>query len=581
MFKSIVSKNIPPLSIAAIIVYATIMLCACLLSKDFNLKHSNGVILIAVTSALSSTLYHDKKKYWLQFSTLLLAVASIFLIKRFVGEPIELAAAKNYINFFASLINLSLLISSLLQGQRLGCSLRFLLSLILLLTPLLFWCYYCSSGAFFGAASYLAIWQTNLQEICEYLSDNFSWASLCLLIAFLLLPAWLARKSLQLRRPLPTLLLVFCLLCSLLTCVKYRHNILTQIPQTAAQTIKQYEAFAAARAERKHNAEQLLQSASANTAVTGTFVLVIGESQSREHMSAYGYSRQTTPWLSSLAKQPNLLLFTNAYSCHTHTVPTLLYALTAKNQYNSLPVKNAFSILEAAEAAGYETIWLSNQVKLGSWDTPITSIAAEANQQHWLNCNLGNTTETNFYDGKLVQQLKQVQLKDKTLIVLHLMGNHGAYAHRYPDSFAKYQGADKTINHYDNSMLYNDHVMQCVYEEVKQLPNFQGLVYVADHADAVDKGLAHDASSFDPLMTHIPLYMYLSDAYISQNQPKYQQLLQHTTAPFSNDLLFNLLLGLMNINCADIYEAENDITSASYDSDPARFRTLYGKRQLE
>ena len=55
--------------------------------------------------------------------------------------------------------------------------------------------------------------------------------------------------------------------------------------------------------------------------------------------------------------------------------------MTAKNQYNNIAVKNAVSVLEVAEAAGFETVWLSNQVKYSAWDTPVTSIASEANQQ--------------------------------------------------------------------------------------------------------------------------------------------------------------------------------------------------------
>lgn len=51
-------------------------------------------------------------------------------------------------------------------------------------------------------------------------------------------------------------------------------------------------------------------------------------------MHAYGYQRETTPWLDQALKKPENLLFTRAYSNHTHTVPVLTYALTERNQYN-------------------------------------------------------------------------------------------------------------------------------------------------------------------------------------------------------------------------------------------------------
>ena len=55
----------------------------------------------------------------------------------------------------------------------------------------------------------------------------------------------------------------------------------------------------------------------------GVYVLVIGESQSKGHMSAYGYHRPTTPCFNQSKTSMALLLFDNAYSCHSHTVPVL------------------------------------------------------------------------------------------------------------------------------------------------------------------------------------------------------------------------------------------------------------------
>ena len=103
----------------------------------------------------------------------------------------------------------------------------------------------------------------------------------------------------------------------------------------------------------------------------GVFVLVIGESETRNHMQVYGYDRETTPWLQDQRENRENITFSNAYSNHTHTVPVLTYALSENNQYNEIALQDAYSIVEAANAAGYETYWLSNQRKLGAWDTPV------------------------------------------------------------------------------------------------------------------------------------------------------------------------------------------------------------------
>lgn len=62
----------------------------------------------------------------------------------------------------------------------------------------------------------------------------------------------------------------------------------------------------------------------------GIYILVIGESETRDHMHAYGYSRETTPWLDSMVSKSGTILFQHAYSNHTHTVPALTYALSEK-----------------------------------------------------------------------------------------------------------------------------------------------------------------------------------------------------------------------------------------------------------
>lgn len=278
------------------------------------------------------------------------------------------------------------------------------------------------------------------------------------------------------------------------------------------------------------------------------------------------------------------MLFEKAYSCYIQTVGVLTYALTAKNQYNDLDYKNAITLLEAAEAAGFTTVWLSNQSHYSPFDTPNTVIAAEAEQQYWLNGSVGKNwveaTRTNFFDGALVDKLTHIKLTDKMLIVVHLMGNHLAYNERYPKNFAVYKG-NNSLDSYDNSILYNDYVMERLFNRVKDLPGFQGLIYCADHAEAVREGSGHDATKYVPAMIRIPMYMYFSDSYIQNNKDKFTLLQQAQRKYFTNDLLFNVVISVMGIKLEGFYEPQNDLAGAAYDGDRERFRTLHGEKRLE
>lgn len=578
MFSSALKKEIRTIVITSVIVYCILMLFACGISGDYTLRHSNGIILSAVGIALASRVYIERKVYFCQISLLFLLANSIFLIKLVLGNFIGLSSVKNYANFSIALLNLALLLPMLFEKHVILSVLRFIFLAVILLPVFVILGYYSVTSTVFAPDTLLAIAQTNIQEAIEYAKDNFSCKTIFLIILTNAFVFFVAIKNTQkiLWNKYNLFLVLFCITACLVGVYKYRDNIITDIPKQASKTLAQYKNFSKERTDRKDNMSKLLLS---HKPEAGVYVLVIGESQNRAHMQAYNYHRATTPWLDSMKNDKNMLLFTKAYSCHTHTVPTLLYALTAKNQYNNIAVKNAVSVLEVAEAAGFETVWLSNQVKYSAWDTPVTSIASEANQQKWINSTLGESTNTDYFDGKLIEELEKIKITDKMLIVMHLMGNHGSYEQRYPKAFEKYDGKN-TIDKYDNSIIYNDYVMSQVYKRARKIPNFKGLVYCSDHADAIDKNLSHDAAQFDFDMTHIPLYIYLSDSYIQNNSAKYKSLEKQKNKLFTNDLLFNLMLGVLGINLNNIYEPNNDPTADTFDNNKERFKTLYGKKYI-
>ena len=578
MFSSALKKEIRTIVITSVIVYCILMLFACGISGDYTLKHSNGIILSAVGIALASRVYIERKVYFCQISLLFLLANSIFLIKLVLGNFIGLSSVKNYANFSIALLNLALLLPMLFEKHVIRSVLRFIFLAVILLPVFVILGYYSVTSTVFAPDTLLAIAQTNIQEAIEYAKDNFSCKTIFLIILTNAFVFFVAIKNTQkiLWNKYNLFLVLFCITACLVGVYKYRDNIITDIPKQASKTLAQYKNFSKERTDRKDNMSKLLLS---HKPEAGVYVLVIGESQNRAHMQAYNYHRATTPWLDSMKNDKNMLLFTKAYSCHTHTVPTLLYALTAKNQYNNIAVKNAVSVLEVAEAAGFETVWLSNQVKYSAWDTPVTSIASEANKQKWINSTLGESTNTDYFDGKLIEELEKIKITDKMLIVMHLMGNHGSYEQRYPKAFEKYDGKN-TIDKYDNSIIYNDYVMSQVYKRARKIPNFKGLVYCSDHADAIDKNLSHDAAQFDFDMTHIPLYIYLSDSYIQNNSAKYKSLEKQKNKLFTNDLLFNLMLGVLGINLNNIYEPNNDPTADTFDNNKERFKTLYGKKYI-
>lgn len=81
----------------------------------------------------------------------------------------------------------------------------------------------------------------------------------------------------------------------------------------------------------------------------GVYVVVIGESHTKDHMSAYGYDKDTAPWLTKMRDNGRAVIMERAYSCHTHTTPVLSYALTEKNQYDSRTLADCAAFTDMAK----------------------------------------------------------------------------------------------------------------------------------------------------------------------------------------------------------------------------------------
>lgn len=550
-------------------------------------KWKSGELGLAMlTVSACCLLIEDIKKFLVQIVAFAMLWMSPVFIGMVAGQPLSVIMQYRTISFAFILSSLFIIIRDFLPYRNVRKIYSFLFYGATFLVTTVILGYYASSGSLLNASAVMAVFQTNPAEAKSYLDDFVPWqvwtAVLILLLAYVIvLNKWklsVARIHGMMHHRAGKALLLFCILLAIFSLYRTRDTFYKHLTSETRQGLKAYTDFSLYREARATDLTRELDGVTSTR--PGVYILVIGESQNKMHMSAYGYDRETTPWLDSMKKDGHTVFFRDARSCHTHTVPVLSYALTAKNQYDSRNLTKAVTLIEAAKAAGYETIWISNQVRYGAWDTPTSAIASEADKQEWLNTHVGETTETTAYDGALVDRLANIKPERKTLIVIHLMGNHGSYRDRYPQDAAVFDG-DAPVDLYDNSIRYNDSVVQHIYETAKAMPDFQGLVYCADHADDVDRNLGHDASHFTQDMTKIPFYMIFSDAYVRENPDAVQELKAHEGNRVTNDLLFNEMLAVMGIVIPQEYEKQNDLTSPAYDSDKLRFRTLHGQKELD
>lgn len=297
-----------------------------------------------------------------------------------------------------------------------------------------------------------------------------------------------------------------------------------------------------------------------------TIVVVIGESARYDRWSLNGYQRETNPYLN---QEINLINFSDMITAVAATRLSVPIITTRKPAAQSL--KAGFSeksFLSAYKEAGFKTFWLSNQMSFGQFDTPTSVIAKEADVTQFL--NLGGFTNKSSYDQILLTPLQNA-LNDSApnkLIVLHTLGNHWNYSHRYPQTYDQWKPSlfgvanpaytdlknkEAINNSYDNSILYTDWILARMIQQLKVLPHMSALWYVSDHGQTLYDGSCNLAfhghnTQFE---FHIPAFVWYSDQYAKQHPDKIQTLKAHQNAKLSTENIFHSVLDMVDIRYPD------------------------------
>lgn len=202
-----------------------------------------------------------------------------------------------------------------------------------------------SGGHALSADLILAVFQTNPGEALSYLKEQplFLWAlSLLGIFAISILVISLSRKMLK-AAPVqkPSIILILMALLALnmkSTLPRIKIFYLANTITSARTSLKAYEQYKIMK-EIRLNRLSALPPLSIDSQARGTYVLVIGESASRDHMHVYGYDRQATPWMDKMAGCKGTTIFSYPYANYCQTILSLTYALSEKISTITFPLK--------------------------------------------------------------------------------------------------------------------------------------------------------------------------------------------------------------------------------------------------
>lgn len=451
-----------------------------------------------------------------------------------------------------------------------------------------------SRGVSLDEPTLFAVWETNFDEALGFVQTQLEkdhiivfGSALCGILGLHLVLSRSQWPGAKIGWHLPALLVLLA--------IAYRHNssVVYLIEDTFTRFREEFDQLREGMEQRQAipGSIQAVQSGPPQT-----HVVVIGESHNRDHMGAYGYVRNTTPWLERMQGSKGFFLFRNAFSNHTHTTRVLTLALTQAHQYRPGFYWTMPSLIDVAKVAGFETYWLSNQGRIGAHDSPIAILASASDHQQWRKDSLKPGDPVG--DMRLVNSLhKLIPGLDQSrhnLIILHLNGSHWPYCEQFPAGvrhfparrtlefgmIAKNEETMERIDCYDGSVRYNDEVLAGLFEQAKAIPNLGSFIYFSDHGEEVVEGHAHTVAEFDYRMIQIPFWIWLSPKYIAQHPARARALSRHLRECFTNDLIYDTLIGLMEIDTPH-FSPIYDISSHRYSLTCEMARTLHGRMPVE
>ncbi len=297
------------------------------------------------------------------------------------------------------------------------------------------------------------------------------------------------------------------------------------------------------------------------------FVVLVGESCNRNHMSLYGYERETTPLLQS---RNDILVFDNVISAYSNTLKAILNILSENNTDSVRPIDSCVNVFDVFHSTSYKTYWLSNQSPIGIWDNGVYNLAQKADSKvfNMTSSSSMETLHTRSYDENLIPYLKIAMSENKKnkLVFLHLMGSHTKYSKRYPPEFEKFTGhaneVEETVNSYDNSIYYTDFLIDSIFNLMRDYsmshPQIRtSCLFFSDHGKNVyDDGdyAGHDFSDSIPdANIEIPFVFWFSDSQRTYLAEYSDVFCKDAHTPYMTDDLFHTIIDMccISVDCLD------------------------------
>ena len=313
-------------------------------------------------------------------------------------------------------------------------------------------------------------------------------------------------------------------------------------------------------------------------------VLVIGESFNKHHTPLYEKDYLPTTPLLMQQQQKGNLVYTNAVAPFNFTSNAFKYMFSTWDEESGDEWTRHTLFPAVFKKAGYCVDFYTNQFAMAQTDMWDFAGGTVFNHHGLSELQFTHRNPDIFdYDGELLRELPPTDslAAHPTLLIVHLRGQHVKYDNRYPQAYAKFTPNDEKTPfggetgreiaaHYDNATLYNDAVVNTVFEMLK---NTDGIgIFLSDHGEEVydwrDKYERTNERTITPEVARyqyeIPLMFYMTDTFKVRHPDVTEAVTTSADRPFISSDLCHLLFYLGGISIPD-YQEKRNILSPQYD----------------
>lgn len=277
-------------------------------------------------------------------------------------------------------------------------------------------------------------------------------------------------------------------------------------------------------------------------------VFVLGESVRPDHMSLYGYNRQTTPFLNSIKSE--IITFSDVVSTANWTVgavPSIIYHKIGKEKA---------SLVRTMKEAGFSTAWFSNEPKLHFGNDADQSIFADDGYS----LDYRKDTALLPYYHAFINQAGPRQF-----VVLHTFGSHISYDSRYNNDSKIFKPTltdigvhdprpkhkKETINSYDNTIVELDKFLKDVIERAAKSEVPTVVIYESDHGedlfDDERNRYMHAMANPTTYSLRVPLFVWANSTYRQQYAEKLEILKSNSNKAVNHLNMMPTLLSLAGV----------------------------------